>query len=69
MEDKETLELQEVEALDPKVQAAIEKKVAELKENNPKARIIPLMVEGEGSDEKDIYVGYFVQPSFLNFSK
>ena len=51
MEDKETLELQEVEALDPKVQAAIEKKVAELKENNPKARIIPLMVEGEGSDE------------------
>ena len=69
MEDKETLELQEVEALDPKVQAAIEKKVAELKENNPKARIIPLMVEGEGSAEKDIYVGYFVQPSFLNFSK
>lgn len=69
MEDKETLELQEVEALDPKVQAAIDKKVAELKENNPKARIIPLMVEGEGGDDKDIYIGYFAQPSFINFSK
>lgn len=69
MEDKETLELQEVEALDPKVQAAIDKKVAELKVNNPKARIIPLMVEGEGIDDKDIYIGYFAQPSFINFSK
>lgn len=69
MEEKENLEIQEVEAIDPKVQATIEKKVAELKSNNPKAKIIPLMVEGEGDDEKDIYIGYFAQPSFLNFSK
>lgn len=69
MEDDKTLEIQEVEAIDPKVQTAIEKKVAELKANNPKAKIIPLMVDGDGDDEKDVYVGYFVQPSFLNFSK
>lgn len=69
MEDDKTLEIQEVDAIDPKVQAAIEKKVAELKANNPKAKIIPLMVDGDGDDEKEMYVGYFVQPSFLNFSK
>lgn len=69
MEDDKTLELQEAVAIDPKVQAAIEKKVAELKENNPKAKIVPLMVDGEGDDEKGVYVGYFAQPSFLNFSK
>lgn len=69
MEDDKTLEIQEVDAIDPKVQAAIEKKVAELKANNPKAKIIPLMVDGDGDDEKEVYVGYFVQPSFLNFSK
>lgn len=69
MEDDKTLEIQEVDAIDPKVQAAIEKKVAELKANNPKAKIIPLMVDGDGDDEKEAYVGYFVQPSLLNFSK
>lgn len=69
MEDDKTLEIQEVDAIDPKVQAAIEKKVAELKANDPKAKIIPLMVDGDSDDEKKVYVGYFVQPSFLNFSK
>lgn len=70
MEDKDILETQELEteALDPKVLAVIEKKVADLKANNPKAKIFPLFVEGDG-DEKDYYVGYFVQPSFINFSK
>lgn len=69
MEEKDTLDPMEVDTLDPKVQAAIEKKVADLKANNPKAKIIPLLVEGDGDDEKDIYVGYFSQPSFINFSK
>lgn len=69
MEEKDILDPMEVDNLDPKVQAAIEKKVADLKANNPKAKIIPLLVEGEGDDEKDIYVGYFSQPSFINFSK
>lgn len=69
MEEKDILDPMEVDNLDPKVQAAIEKKVADLKANNPKAKIIPLLVEGDGDDEKDIYVGYFSQPSFINFSK
>ena len=69
MEEKDTLDPMEVDTLDPKVQAAIEKKVADLKANSPKAKIIPLLVEGDGDDEKDIYVGYFSQPSFINFSK
>lgn len=69
MEEKDTLDPMDVDTLDPKVQAAIEKKVADLKANNPKAKIIPLLVEGDGDDEKDIYVGYFSQPSFINFSK
>lgn len=69
MEDKETLELQEVDMVDPKVKAEIEKKVADLKSNNPKAKIIPLLVYGEPDDSKEVYVGYFTQPSFINFSK
>lgn len=67
MEDYNEIEGQE--ALDPKVMEAIEKKVASLKEKNPKAKIVPLMVEGEPGDDKEIYVGYFSQPSFMNFSK
>jgi hypothetical protein len=69
MEDKETLELQTVDTLDPKLRASVEKKVADLKANNPKARIFPLMVDGEPDDEKEVYIGYFTQPSFITFSK
>lgn len=69
MEDIENTEILEVDGLDPKVLAVIEKKAAELKANNPKVKIVPLLVEGEGDDEKDFYVGYFAQPSFINFSK
>lgn len=69
MEENEILEAQEVDALDPKVVEAIEKKAAELKEKHPKSKIIPLLVEGEPGDDKEIYVGYFTQPSFVNFSK
>ncbi len=68
MEENEIIE--EVEnALDPKMQKAIEAKVAELKAENPKKRIYPLLVEGVEGDEKDVYVGYFEQPSLPNFSK
>lgn len=69
MED-EKLEIAEVvQEIDPKLQELIEKKVADLKSNNPKAKIIPLMVDGEPGDEKEHYIGYFCQPSFINFSK
>lgn len=70
MEENENIEVNELEALDPKMQAAIEKKVAELKAANPKLRIRPLIVEGDGEDDaKEVYIGYFSKPSFINFSK
>lgn len=69
MGEKEILELQTIEELDPKLRAAVEKKVADLKANNPKAKIFPLMVDGDPDDEKDVYIGYFCQPSFITFSK
>lgn len=70
MEDKETVELQAIEEIDPKIRAAVEKKVADLKANNPKAKIFPLMVDGDPEhDEKEVYIGYFTQPSFITFSK
>lgn len=69
MEEKEILEVQENEGVDAKLLAQIQKKVADLKANNPKTRIFPLMVEGEPDDEKEVYVGYFCQPSFVTFSK
>ena len=70
MEEKDVIEMQDSESIDPKLLAAIEKKVADLKSNNPKAKIFPLMVDGDPNfDEKEVYVGYFCQPSFINFSK
>lgn len=70
MEDKEILDTVENDVIDSKVIAAIEKKAAELKANNPKAKkVIPLLVEGDVDDEKEYYVGYFTQPSFMDFSK
>lgn len=57
--------------LDQKVQKEIEKKVAQLKVDNPKARVIfPIVVDGNPDyDEKEHYIGYFSQPSFSTFSK
>lgn len=69
MEDNEILETQETVMLSPEVQATIEKKVADLKKNNPKDKIFPLLVEGDMDDEKEVYVGYFTQPNFITFSK
>lgn len=70
MEDEKIIEELEVEAIDPKLQAEIDKKVAELKASNPKLRIKPLIVNGEDDDDtKKVYVGYFSKPSFVNFSK
>ena len=69
MEEKEVLEVQDNDSVDAKLLAQIQKKVADLKSNNPKARIFPLLVEGAPDDEKEVYIGYFCQPSFTNFSK
>lgn len=64
------IETQVQESIDPKLLATIEKQMADLKANNPKAKIFPLMVDGDPNfDEKEVYVGYFCQPSFVTFSK
>lgn len=48
----------------------IKSKVEELKNKNPKVRkIFPLVVFGEDGDDKELYVGYFRQPSVVAFSK
>lgn len=56
--------------LSPEQTEAIKKKAAELKAKDPKIKkIIPLVVDGDEDDDKDFYVGYFSQPSLINFSK
>jgi hypothetical protein len=67
MEEKETIT---IEGLTPERIKEVENKMAELKAANPKKRIFPLAVEGDPDfDEKDVYIGYFKQPSFVEFSK
>jgi hypothetical protein len=67
MEENEVIEDTIVSA---ELKAEIEAKVAELKKENPKARVIyPIVVEGTEYDEKENYIGYFGQPSFKTFSK
>ena len=56
--------------IDSKLEAKIEAKVEELKKADPKARVIfPIVVEGAEYDTKEMYIGYFKQPSFTVFSK
>lgn len=56
--------------LDQKTLEEIKAKVAELKKKNPKVKAIyPLIVEGAEFDDKELYIGYFRQPSFQAFSK
>ena len=67
MEEKENII---INGLTPEKIEEIEEKVSELKANNPKCRIFPLAVEGDPDyDDKDVYIGYFKQPSFVQFSK
>jgi hypothetical protein len=48
----------------------IAKKVASLKEKDPKLRhIFPIVVFGNDGDDKEQYIGYFRQPTFNVFSK
>lgn len=52
------------------LQVTINKKVEEIKQANPKVRVVfPIVVAGADWDAKELYVGYFAQPSFTNFSK
>lgn len=70
MEENEVME-ETVEAIDATLLTIIEKKVKELKAQNPDIKMIfPIVVDGnEDFGEKENYVGYFRQPSFKTFSK
>lgn len=69
--EENTVNEEVVEVVDPELLATIEKKVKELKAQNPdKKMIFPIVVDGNTEfDEKEHYVGYFCQPSFKTFSK
>lgn len=67
MEEKENII---IEGLTPERIEEIGAKMAELKASHPKCRIFPLAVEGDKDyDDKDVYIGYFKQPTFVQFSK
>lgn len=67
MEEKENII---IEGLTSEKIEEVKAKVAELKAAHPKNRIFPLAVEGDPDyDEKNVYIGYFKQPSFVEFSK
>lgn len=52
------------------LRATIEKTIKELKEKDAKLRVVyPIIVAGDEFDDKELYVGYFRQPSFQAFSK
>lgn len=56
--------------LNEEIQAKIDAKVAEIKEADKKVRVVfPILVEGKEYDDKEMYIGYFKQPSFQSFSK
>ena len=51
------------------LQAAVDKKAAEIKEEQKLKTVFPLVIKGTEDDDKDVYIGYFRQPSFKAFSK
>lgn len=55
--------------LTPILQKEVDKKAAEIKEEQKLKVVFPLVVEGQEFDEKGVYIGYFRQPSFKAFSK
>lgn len=69
---EENVEIAEMtDEVSPELMAVIEKKVKELKAQKPELkRIFPIVVDGNPDfGEKEMYVGYFLQPSFKTFSK
>lgn len=63
-------EIFEDEALvNDELQKEIDSKLTKLRESNPKCRIHAIVVQGCDPEEKDLYIGYFRDPSFKTFSK
>lgn len=71
MEENELNEVMEEEVvLSKELEEKINAKVAALKEENPKLKVIfPIVVKGEEYDTKEMFIGYFRQPDFKTFSK
>lgn len=50
-------------------QKIVDEKVAKLREDKKVSVIYPIAIEGRDTDEKEVYIGYFQQPTFKAFSK
>lgn len=50
-------------------QKIVDEKVAKLREEKKVSVIYPIAIEGRDTDEKEVYIGYFQQPTFKAFSK
>ncbi len=55
--------------LNAELQKQVDAKAAKLKEEKNVRIIYPLLVQGQEGDDKDVYIGYFQQPTFKAFSK
>jgi len=51
------------------LQKDIKAKVEELQKVKKVKKVFPIAVEGDEDDEKDLYVAYFKEPTFADFSK
>ena len=51
------------------LQKTIDETAAKLKDEKKLRVVFPLVVEGKDYDSKDVYIGFFSQPSFKTFSK
>ena len=57
-------------ALSIEQKEAIQKKMEALKKENPKLKkITPIVIFGEPYDDKELYVAYFRNPNFKEYSK
>lgn len=67
MEENEILEDEVI--ISDELQKTIDANITKLREKNPKCRIYAIAVKGTEFDDKELYVGYFREPSFKTFSK
>lgn len=63
--------MEEYKELPLEKEEEIKKKVESLKKEDPKKykRVKPIVIFGDEFDEKEIYVGFFIEPNFAAFSK
>jgi hypothetical protein len=59
----------EEKMLTMKQESEIKEKAQKIKEEKKLRKIYPMVVFGEASDEKEVYVAYMSEPTFPQFSK